>query len=136
MEGVWDKYYELSSGCRKGGGWEKITPRGDGGGKNMNADEILILVIIILVSICFVGLLIRYNLKPIVRPKLEVPVKIAGIVVVGLISTYLSRNLENIQLSDWILIALYTGLIGITLVYAVGSHRQWYHQRENSQNGF
>ena len=90
----------------------------------MDADEILVIVIISLVFICFVYTFAKYDLKPIMRLEYIKWVKRIGIIIVGLILAYLFLNLDNIQPNSWVLIALYAGLVGITLVYAVGSHRQ------------
>ena len=94
------------------------------GEDSMSADEILVIVIISIVFICYIFTLLKYDLKPIMRLEYIKPAKFIGIIIVGLIIAYLFLNLENIQPNSWVLISLYAGLVGITLVYAVGAHRQ------------
>lgn len=90
----------------------------------MDADEIIVIIIIAVVFIGFIYAYLRYNLTPIMRIGAIRWAKFVGSIIVGLIAVYLLLNLKNIQADSWVLIAIYVSLVGVTLVYAVGAHRQ------------
>ncbi len=50
--------------------------------------------------------------------------RLIGTIFVLLVVTYLFLNLQKIQADNWVLISLYVGLVGITALYAISTHRQ------------
>lgn len=64
------------------------------------------------------------NLKGLIKAQLIIPVRVSATVFVSLVAAYLLINLRDIKASDWVLISLYVGLVGITAVYAFAAQRQ------------
>jgi multisubunit Na+/H+ antiporter MnhG subunit len=95
-----------------------------GRGETMNIDDMIIIVVISLVFICGAIGFVKYELQPIMRKSYIPYAKVILVVLGALVVAYLFFNLKDMQPHDWVLVALYAGLVGITLVYAVGSHRQ------------
>ncbi len=50
--------------------------------------------------------------------------RLIGTIFVLLVVTYLLLNLQKIQADNWVLISLYVGLVGVTALYAISTHRQ------------
>ena len=61
----------------------------------MNADEILVIIIVSIIFIGFVYAFLKYDLTPIMRLGYIKWAKISGIIIACLIVAYLFLNLEN-----------------------------------------
>lgn len=84
----------------------------------MYLDEVLLFITLLLLLGSILTVTWKVNAKYLGIEKGARLIKIVFTISAFLIATYLSLNFRNIAASDWVTIALYIGLVGVTVIYA------------------
>ena len=90
----------------------------------MSPDTIVLIVAISFLLIVFLFAVWLVGLQGLIRSGWVLPARILVTIFSLLVVTYLLWNLQNIQAHYWVLISLYVGLVGVTVVYALSTARQ------------
>ena len=90
----------------------------------MSPETIVLIVAISLLSAAYLFAVWVIDLQGLIRGWLVLPMRVLATIFGSLVVTYLLWNLQNIQAHYWVLISLYVGLVGVTVVYALSTHRQ------------
>ncbi|MBL7165999.1 MAG: hypothetical protein ISS55_05900 [Dehalococcoidales bacterium] len=86
--------------------------------------DIVLIVTILLVLVVIITAIWKTSLKNLISGRWVIFTRLIGTVFVLLVVTYLFSNLQKMQVDNWVLISLYVGLVGITALYAISTHRQ------------
>ncbi len=90
----------------------------------MSLETVVLLAAILLLFAVYLFAVWKIGLRGLTREQFILPAKILAPIFGFLVFIYLLLNLQNIQAHYWVLISLYAGLVGVTVLYTLSANWQ------------